>query len=290
MGGRSGKARTIVLVLLALGGLIVLCCGGIGGGATWAFLEKGRNTEPYVEAMALVRADEEVRDRIGTPIEDALFYEGTWNINDGRETAMLEIPVEGPGGAGVLVVSAAVEGDTWMLHSARFVDPVLDDHVDLLARAAAEELGHQEDVIGDIYAEAGARARAGDVAGALARYDQVVELDPTHAEARLARGKLHHEQGDPEAAMGDLEMAAGREETYEEAWREIGEIHLAQEQWDECVDAFTRVLQKYADDGVAWYGRSRCYEGLQDLRRARAGAREACNLGVGDACSMADRL
>jgi len=290
MARRRGKARTIVLVLLALVGLVVLCCGGVGGGVTWAFLEKGRNSAPYVEAMGLVRADEEVRDRIGTPIEDALFYEANWNVENGRETASLEIPVEGPGGTGVLVVSAALEGDTWMLHSARFVDPVLEDHVDLLARAAAEELGQQKDVIGEIYEEAGKRARAGDVAGAMTRYDQVIELDPTHAEARLARGKLYREQGDYQAAMGDLEMAAGREETYEDAWREIGEIHLAREEWEACVDSFTRVLQEYADDSEAWYGRARCYQGQGDLRRARAGAREACNLGLGDACSMADAL
>lgn len=287
---RAGKAATVVLAVLAVLVLGLLCCGGLGYGGFQGVYWYAQQAEPYQLGMAAVHADEEVVHRIGEPMEPQLPFTFSVDSSGGEGSASYSVPLEGPLGPGTLAFTAEQRRGTWSLTSALFLDPLTDDSVDILARAQRAEQAAEVAELGARLEEGLAAQARGDDAAALAAFEALLAEDPENHEALLARGSLYRSQGHLDKAQADLERAAANAETAEDAWRELGAIHHDRGEWQPCVDAYTEVLKEYADDGRAWYGRARCYEALGELRRARAGAREACSLAVVEACAMADRL
>ncbi len=83
----------------------------------------------------------------------------------------------------------------------------------------------------------------GDIRTAYAEYETAVKLDPTFAEAWLAKAQLLHLSfGKPEEAIADYRKALEIRPTYSEAKNNLGTVYLSTGQYDEAVKLFEEVL------------------------------------------------
>ncbi|NNM23191.1 MAG: hypothetical protein HKO54_06540 [Flavobacteriaceae bacterium] len=89
--------------------VIILFVGSIFWGVTSMFSESA----PYQEAMSRVQANEQVIQQLGEPIEQHGMSSGNINISNGRKSANLNIPIEGPKGEATITVIATGRGDDW---------------------------------------------------------------------------------------------------------------------------------------------------------------------------------
>ena len=96
----------VVLVLLA-----VPVCGGL----FWFIFTDLRQTEPYHAALAAVRQDLTVVDRLGEPIVDGWLATGDVEIENDRGEAQLFFTVRGPRGSADVQARARRRGGVWRL-------------------------------------------------------------------------------------------------------------------------------------------------------------------------------
>jgi tetratricopeptide (TPR) repeat protein len=100
---------------------------------------------------------------------------------------------------------------------------------------------HPEDVLG--HYELGQAERNHDMAKAFLHFDKALELDPNYAPARTARGSLYYQEGNPAAAVKDLEAAARVRPDDAAGLDRLGQAYQA---LDRTADA-VRVLRQAAE-------------------------------------------
>ncbi len=85
-------------------------------------------------------------------------------------------------------------------------------------------------------------AAAGDRAGAIEQYRQVVALKPEYIAARVALARLLAQSGDPEAALQQLRQASAADPRHTAILEQIGDIEAARGRAQEARSAYTAAL------------------------------------------------
>ncbi len=112
-GGNKSTWIIVIVVLLVVIGLPICMCGGCVAAGLWGVSSVISGSEPYQHALASAKANPEVIDELGEPIEASLLSTGRINItNDGGECD-LSIPLSGPKGNGTLKVRGTRSSGRW---------------------------------------------------------------------------------------------------------------------------------------------------------------------------------
>ncbi|WP_274378603.1 cytochrome c oxidase assembly factor 1 family protein [Stigmatella aurantiaca] len=89
-------------------------CGCLGAFVAYFVTSTIKSTDAYQQAVALVTANPEVQEALGTPI-DFGWPRGSVNTTNGEGRASISVPLEGPKASGTMRVEALAEGETWTL-------------------------------------------------------------------------------------------------------------------------------------------------------------------------------
>jgi len=100
---------------------------------------------------------------------------------------------------------------------------------------------HPDDAVG--HYELAQAEKSLDIEKAMNHFDRALQLDPNYVPARTARGSLYYQQGKPETALKDLEIAASLRPDDAASLDRLGQTYQA---LDRSADA-VRVLRKAAD-------------------------------------------
>ncbi|MFH5806151.1 cytochrome c oxidase assembly factor 1 family protein [Alienimonas sp. DA493] len=116
--------------LVLCGGCVFAVIGGVFGAL--------KASDPYQKSLAAVRADAEVQEALGAPIEPGWLVQGNLNVTNGASSADLNYPVSGPNGSGTVYVVGEAEGDgLWVYREMRIrIDG--GPEIDLLPPGAAD--------------------------------------------------------------------------------------------------------------------------------------------------------
>lgn len=93
------------------------------------------------------------------------------------------------------------------------------------------------------YNLARALEETGDLKGALAEYDQALELDGGDVKTRLSRAGARLSAGDVQGSRADMEDALGREPGNGLLWLSMSAWHLAQGEKDRARERLRRALE-----------------------------------------------
>ena len=84
-------------------------------------------------AMEQARASQQVRDRLGEPLEQGLFVSGNINTSGPAGRAVLSIPVSGPRGKGTLYLLATKSMGVWKCDALQLAVEGEAKRIDVLA-------------------------------------------------------------------------------------------------------------------------------------------------------------
>jgi tetratricopeptide (TPR) repeat protein len=169
---------------------------------------------------------------------------------------------------GVTLVAAAALGvATWVRCGVWRDDLVFWS--DVIAKAPGASIAHQNRGV--------ALEERGDLAAAVAEYDQSIRIDPTFAESWWARANIRAGRGELPAALSDYDEAI-RLGPAEAKYRFNQGLALGDAgRWDDAVAALgeairlqPRFAEAYLNRGLALEQMGRAAEGLPDVQRARA--------------------
>ncbi len=116
---------------------------------------------------------------------------------------------------------------------------------------------------------------------ALADYNKILATDPTNVQALCGRGVVFVQRGTTASAAmaaADFELAVKTDPTSWQALNGLGTSRFSQGKYDEAIDAFTKGLAIYPNDGYAYEYRARAYLAKNDKDKARADAAAAHDL------------
>ena len=116
---------------------------------------------------------------------------------------------------------------------------------------------------------------------ALADYNKVLATEPTNVQALCGRGVVFVQRGTTASAAmaaADFELAVKTDPTSWQALNGLGTSRFSQGRYDEAIDAFTKGLAIYPNDGYAYEYRARAYLAKNDKDKARADAAAAHDL------------
>jgi len=83
------------------------------GGIFTAVMTSFRSSDVYQQALALARANPEVQQALGLPIEPGWMVTGSINVAGSGGDANLAIPISGPRGAGSIRLQAKKSAGKW---------------------------------------------------------------------------------------------------------------------------------------------------------------------------------
>ncbi len=99
---------------------------------------------------------------------------------------------------------------------------------------------------------------AGDVDGAAALFQEIIQENPQHGPARLMLGQIAFERGDIQQAQQHLEIAVvSNPHRIQLAWHLLGRVYLFQKQYQKALDAFEQSLKETPDFQPALLERAR---------------------------------
>ena len=277
--------------LLGCGAAFTLLAGLVGVGllAYVGAVVAVRSSTAYRSAMSAIDAREVTAPVLGPPLRH-----GWWlGLQLGRsDTDALELRVRsivsGQVRRATVYTTLSVTADD--LEPTSVLLTIDGEVIDVLtdnATSAAARIDDRTTTLLDQARDLFDRAR---FAEALLVADQAVELDADNASARALRGHIHLALGDAASAEADAREALNLDPDHGEGMRLLAGVHHADENWPACIDVATLRLRAAPRDGAAWTVRARCYLGSGKRRAAAAGAREACDLGDEDGCTLARAL
>ena len=116
--------------------------------------------------------------------------------------------------------------------------------------------------------------------GAIARLDEVIEIQPRYARAQEMKGWILYDQGQYEAALPPLRRALELEQRNPDVRVWIGFSLLGLAEWEEARTVFTKVLELDPRDGDAHLGLGKAQLKLRLLDEAEASLTRAEELGT----------
>jgi len=93
--------------------LLFLCIGAFVGMIFFTVTETFKSSEVYQQALEKARADPQVAQALGEPIEPGWMPGGSINVSGPSGDADLAIPISGPKNSGTIYIIAAKSMGTW---------------------------------------------------------------------------------------------------------------------------------------------------------------------------------
>jgi Cytochrome oxidase complex assembly protein 1 len=90
-----------------------------------------RNSGAYSGALDRARASAVVREALGSPIRDGIFFTGKIEVSGSSGRANLSIPIQGPKGRGALYVEASKDLGEWQFIRLVVVVKATGESIDL---------------------------------------------------------------------------------------------------------------------------------------------------------------
>lgn len=172
------------------------------------------------------------------------------------------------------------------LHQYDKVVPDLDAGLRLISDKNQEWLYH-------VYRERGlARARAGDLDGAIADHSDEIRLTPRFADGRLHRAAAYSAKGDTAKALADLTDAIRIEPYRSPLYVARGDIHMKLGDDEKALADFDEAIRRQANVGwtaPAYRKRGEIMEKRGDLAAALAAYEKAVQLNAADGEAVAGR-
>ncbi len=126
------------------------------------------------------------------------------------------------------------------------------------------------------------RRAAGDGPGALVAFTRATELEPSHVDAWIHRGRLLDEQGESPSAVEAYRHAMLLAPTEVDVWRNLGNSLAAMECFDEALEAYRTAAQlRPADETVAFLAAS-AHQAKGDIEAANAALTESQRVELGE--------
>jgi tetratricopeptide (TPR) repeat protein len=131
---------------------------------------------------------------------------------------------------------------------------------------------------------------AGARAEAVGELEQELALDPTNADAAYELGEIHRKEGRHDAARRWFAQAVEHYPDFEQARIGLGRVLLAQGEPAAAVEQLEAAIALNAESEVAFYQLSLCHRALGDAERQRAAMAEFQRLksGASSRSGMAD--
>ncbi len=116
-------------------GVLLICGGGVGVifSSMTAII---KSSTPYTDAVKTAKADPEVQQLLGTPIEEGRFLSGSINADNSSGTADIEIPISGPNGSAKIHAVAIKANHKWTFSMLQVYNDT--KQIDLLAKNKEE--------------------------------------------------------------------------------------------------------------------------------------------------------
>ena len=90
-----------------------------------------KSSEPFKEAMARARANPQVQEELGAPINDGLIVSGSITTSNSTGNATLDIPISGPKGEANIHVKADRSGGAWTYSAMDVAIPGKSERIEL---------------------------------------------------------------------------------------------------------------------------------------------------------------
>jgi tetratricopeptide (TPR) repeat protein/tRNA A-37 threonylcarbamoyl transferase component Bud32 len=190
----------------------------------------------------------EVPVHVAKAIERALFVDPTRRFRDAAQfhDALAKPRSRWPlvAGAGVVLVAALA----FVFFPRRLPEPPPDPGA----------------LAGKLVAEAEARLKARDFAGAIAAATSAIVLDPTLATAWDARAVARGDRLDWDGALADTSRAVDLDPKLAAAWAHRGWVHAERDEWAACIADSTRAIGLDPKLAAAWGNRGWAHGQLQE--------------------------
>ncbi len=120
------------------------------------------------------------------------------------------------------------------------------------------------------YNRGNAHSAKGDVAAAIADYDEAIKLDPKNASALTNRGTAHSEKGDADAAVADFDEAIKRNPRFASAYFNRANAYAARADADRAIADYTSSIRYDRRNVNAFIARGALYLAGGAIPKARA--------------------
>ena len=127
---------------------------------------------------------------------------------------------------------------------------------------------HPDEAIFDALTRAKEFIGRGDLSEATVQLSDVLDWEPGHFEARLARGRCSRDMGDPIAAMSDFEKAIQIAPFSPEAHVEMGDVFFVRKDYGRAIQHYTDALDRDPNHPMALCRRGMCHHYRQQPERA----------------------
>ena len=81
------------------------------------------SSDAYETTVRIAGSDARVQRALGTPVEGGFFVSGNVNVDNGRGTANVEVPLKGPNGKATVHVVGEKNGGEWTYSTMEFTGP-----------------------------------------------------------------------------------------------------------------------------------------------------------------------
>jgi len=143
-----------------------------------------------------------------------------------------------------------------------------------MPHATPTEMGTAE--VFDVLAHAMQATREGRLAEAILLFSDVLDMEPTHMDARIQRGRAHMEMGQYTEAMSDFQRAEDGAPQSPESMVAMGDLFFARKNYAQAIHHYDQSLDLNPSHAMAFCRRGICYHyqrrpdlALSDLSQAQ---------------------
>lgn len=137
-------------------------------------------------------------------------------------------------------------------------------------QAAHQEMANQPEpqTVADWFNRGIQQANLGDIAGAIASWDEALALNPNLAEAWHNRASALGNLGENEAAIASFEQALALNPNDPQFWLGKGNAHYNLQQWEKAIACWNNGLELQPNLAQGWYSRGSALEKLNLIDEA----------------------
>ena len=121
-----GCLGMLVVLVVFVGSILLIVFGAL------------KSSDAYKTAVARAKANPQVIEALGTPIEEGMFLSGKTNVDGSSGEADLTIPISGPKGKAKIYAVATKRAGRWTYSTLEAEIDGRDERIDLLGNEAVE--------------------------------------------------------------------------------------------------------------------------------------------------------